>query len=127
MRPKKRILCVSESDDTCFLISNLLRQADYEVVTASGAEDAPGLIAAGRFCLYVLGKRYADRSPLALCRRIRERDASTPIIFYSGDASASSEQEALAAGAQAYILEPYLDELLETINLLFEEKTVAAD
>lgn len=127
MQPKKRILCVSKSDDTCFLISNLLRQADYEVVTASGVEDALGQIALGHFCLYVLGKRYADRSTLVLCRRIRERDASTPIIFYSGDSHASSEQEALAAGAQAYILEPYLNELLETINLLFEEKTVAAD
>ena len=127
MEPKKRILCVSESDDTCFLISNLLRQADYNVVAASGLEDALGLIASGRFSLYVLGKRYADRSTLILCRRIRERDAETPVIFYSGDAHAASEQEALAAGAQAYILEPYLNELLETINLLFEEKTVAAD
>lgn len=127
MQPKKRILCVSESDDTCFLISNLLRQADYEVVAASGVEDALGLIASGGFRLYVLGKRYADRSALVLCRRIRERDAATPVIFYSGDATASSEREALAAGAQAYILEPYLNELLETINLLFEEKAVAAD
>ncbi len=127
MEPKKRILCVSKSDDTCFLISNLLRQADYDVVTASGVEDALSLIASGSFCLYVLGKRYADRSPLILSRRIREFDSSTPIIFYSGDAHPSSEKEALAAGAQAYILEPYLNELLETIDLLFEEKTVAAD
>ena len=127
MEPKKRILCVSKSDDTCFLISNLLRQAGYEVITASGVEDALSLIASGRFCLYVLGKRYADRSTLILCRRIREFDFQTPIIFYSGDAHPSSEKEALAAGAQAYILEPYLNELLETIDLLFEEKAVAAD
>ena len=127
MEPKKRILCVSKSDDTCFLISNLLRQADYEVVTASGVEDALSLIASGRFCLYVLGKRYADRSTFILSRRIREFDFSTPIIFYSGDAHPSSEKEAFATGAQAYILEPYLNELLETIDLLFEEKTVAAD
>ena len=127
MEPKKRILCVSKSDDTCFLISNLLRQADYDVVAASGVEDALSLIAAGRFSLYVLGKRHADRSTLVLCRRIREFDSATPIIFYSGDAHSSSEQEAFAAGAQAFILEPYLNELLETIDLLFEEKTVAAD
>lgn len=127
MEPKKRILCVSKSDDTCFLISSLLRQAGYDVVAASGVEDALGLIASGRFALYVLGKRYADRSTLILCRRIRESDSATPVIFYSGDAHPSSEREALAAGAQAYILEPYLNELLETINLLFEEKTVAAD
>lgn len=127
MQPKKRILCVSKSDDTCFLISNLLRLADYEVVTASGVEDALRLIKLGHFCLYVLGKRYADCSTVILCRRIRETDSSTPIIFYSGDAHPSSEQQALAAGAQAYILEPYLNELLETIDLLFEEKTVAAD
>ncbi len=127
MQPKKRILCVSKSDDTCFLISNLLRQADYEVATAAGVEDALRLIASGDFSLYVLGKRYADRSTLSLCRRIRETDSSTPIIFYSGDAHPSSGQQALAAGAQAYILEPYLNELLETIDLLFEEKSVAAD
>ena len=127
MQPNKRILCVSKSEDTCFLISNLLRQADYDVVTARGVEDALKLIRSGGFSLYVLGKRYSDRSTIDLCWRIRESDAATPVIFYSGDAHASSEQEALAAGAQAYILEPYLNELLETIELLFEEKTVAAD
>lgn len=127
MRPLKRVLCVARNDDTCFLISNLLRQADYEVVTASSAEQALSLVGPGHFSLYVLGKRYSDRSMIDLCRRIRERDSQTPVIFYSGDAHPSSREEALAAGAQAYILEPYLNELLETVDLMFESKKMAAE
>lgn len=128
MPSNKNVLCVSESSDTCFLISNLLRQSDYEVTTACDMEDALRLVRAGRFCLYVLGKRYNDHSTVKLCRQIRELDSSTPIVFYAGDTYQSSRREALAAGAQAYILEPYLNELLETIDgLLDGDRKLAAN
>jgi DNA-binding response OmpR family regulator len=113
---KKSILCVNENSDTCFLISNLLRQFDYEITTASGVDDAQSLIRTGWFDLYVLGKKYNDNSTIDLCRWIREHDSSAPVVFYAGDTSQSSRREALAAGAAGYILEPYLNELLEAIN-----------
>ena len=52
--------------------------------------------------------------------RIRETDSSTPIVFYSGAALDSEREEALAAGAQAYLIKPLdVAALVETIkNLL---------
>ena len=127
MPSNKSILCVSESSDTCFLISNLLRQSDYSVTTACSAEDALRLIRDSHFDLYLLGKRYNDDSTINLCRQIREFDSLTPVVFYSGDTYTSSRQEALSAGAQAYILEPYLNELLEIIDSLFRSRKIAVN
>ncbi len=45
-------------------------------------------------------------SGVGLCKRIREFDPHTPIIFFSGAASQGDIDQALAAGAQAYITKP---------------------
>jgi len=41
-----------------------------------------------------------------LCRKLREFDASTPILFHSGAAFERDKQEAFAAGAQGYLVKP---------------------
>lgn len=73
---------------------------------AGTAAEALGLIAAGRFDLYLLDNWLPGGGGVGLCRRIRETDPSTPIVFYSGAALESEREEALAAGAQAYMVKP---------------------
>jgi DNA-binding response OmpR family regulator len=50
-----------------------------------------------------------------VCRRIRQFDATTPILFYSGAAYESDKQKGVAAGANAYVTKPDFDGLLETM------------
>jgi len=53
-----------------------------------------------------------------LCKRIKEFDAHTPIIFYSAAAFQADKDEALAAGAQAYVTKPSsVEELVDAIRL----------
>ncbi len=45
-------------------------------------------------------------SGLELCKRIRQFDSHTPIVFYSGDSDQSHKDEAFLAGAQGYVVKP---------------------
>lgn len=114
---KKRILCVDDDEDTCQMLCGLLGLVNCEVSTAGTAAEALEIIAGGGFDLYLLDNWLPGGSGAELCRKIRETDPSTPILFYSGAAFDAEREEALAAGAQAYLVKPGdLGLLVETVN-----------
>lgn len=103
---KPRVLYIEDHDDTRELVTLLLTQRDYEVIT--GATIAGGMALAGtqKFDLYLLDSWLPDGSGLELCQKIREFDQTTPILFYSAAAYASDHDLALQSGAQAYLIKP---------------------
>ena len=107
MQPRKqRILCVEDDSDICSMISSLLRLIGCEVITAENVPAAWDKISNESFDLYLLDNWLPGGSGLDLCKRIREIDSVTPIIFYSGAAYASDKDAAIKAGAQAYLVKP---------------------
>lgn len=101
------------------MLGALLGLIDCHVSTAETAHEALAMIAAESFDLYLLDNWLPGGGGVELCRKIRESDPSTPIVFYSGAAHESEREEALAAGAQAYLVKP--DDvaiLLETVRRL---------
>ena len=119
-RTKRRILCVDDNEDTCFMLTALLGQYEYEAITADSIGNALRLAENDQFDLYILDKRFEHGSGIDLCRTIREIDPATPILFYSGDAHYSDREEALKAGAQEYVAKPDIDKLLEAIQRLLQ-------
>jgi DNA-binding response OmpR family regulator len=116
---KKRILCVDDDEDTCAMLCALLGLVKCEVSTAGTAAEALEMIDGGGFDLYLLDNWLPGGSGAELCGKIREADPSTPVVFYSGAALDSEREEALAAGAQAYLVKPNdLGLLVETVNNL---------
>jgi len=76
-------------------------------------------IKTGWFDLYVLDSYLPNIDGFELCRRIREFDQRTPILFYSGAAQQSEIQKAIGAGANAYVIKPEIKQLLrKTTELL---------
>jgi DNA-binding response OmpR family regulator len=120
MQPTKRlILCVEDDDDTCSMLSALLGRVGYEVRTASGVAEGLRSAEGGGFDLYILDNWFADGTGLDLCRRIREFDGATPILFFSGLAQESDRRSGLDAGAQGYLVKPNdLEKLVETVTQL---------
>ena len=101
-RPKKkRILVVEDQDDE----RNLLRLAlgEYDVAAVGDYDTALRMAKRQYFDLYVLDNQIPGGTGIELCRRIREFDPNTSILFCSGRAHSS---EALGAGAQAYFAKP---------------------
>ena len=123
MSPTKcRVLCVDDHRDTSEMLQLLLSQEDYEVVTAAGVEEAIELAGTSSFDLYVLDKRLPDGSGLELCGRLHELTPGVPCIFYTGDAYEIHKQEALEAGADAYVAKPDIDALIQAVHHLLAER-----
>lgn len=123
---KCRILCIDDHDDTSEMLGLILSQEDYEVITARTAEAALQLAAGNQFDLYVMDKHLPDRSGLDLCSELNRVTPGVACLFYTGDAYAIHRSEALAAGADAYVVKPDIEGLIETVRQLLSEKECAA-
>jgi CheY-like chemotaxis protein len=98
-----RILYVEDHADTRDLVSYVLTGANYVVALAENPEQATLLAKIASFDLYLIDNWMPGMSRIDLCSRLREFDADTPILFYSGAAYEEDKRAALAAGAQGYL------------------------
>ncbi|HVG35307.1 MAG TPA: response regulator [Pyrinomonadaceae bacterium] len=120
---QKRVLCVEDDADTCSMLSSLLGLINCEVTSAGTAAEAREKIKADNFDLYILDNWLPGASGVELCLEIREHDSTTPIMFYSGAGYDSDREQAMNAGAQAYLVKPSdIANLLETAGQLLEGK-----
>jgi CheY-like chemotaxis protein len=123
---KCRILCVDDHEDTPEMLKLLLSESDYLVHSARNIEEAMELANAHEFDLYVLDKRLPDGTGLELCAMLNQLTPGVPCIFYTGDAYEIQRQEAMAAGAHAYVAKPNVEVLIETVHKLLSERECAA-
>ena len=119
------ILYVDDHEDSGEMLKLLLSPMNYQLQTAHTAQEALELAKSEKFDLYVLDKRLPDGSGLELCKRLTALTPGVPCIFYTGDAYETHRQEAVAAGADAYVPKPDVDQLLETVNYFLSQKECA--
>jgi DNA-binding response OmpR family regulator len=122
---KCRILCIDDHEDTSEMLKLLLVQEDYEVVTAVTMQEALQLANSEEFDLYVFDKHLPDGSGLELCTELTAATPQVPCIIYSGDAYELHRSEAMAAGADEYIVKPDIDGLIEGVRRLLSERACA--
>ena len=116
-----RVLYIEDHEDTRELVTLVLEQKSYEVVTGSTIKSGVDLAGSQDFDLYLLDSWLPDGSGLDLCRQIREFDKATPIVFYSAAAYEIDRAEALDSGAQAYLVKPSQpSELCSLVTSLIE-------
>ena len=121
-KSKSRILCVEDDEDTCELISFVLKQEGYEVEACSKT-DCLKLIHEEKFIAYILDNWFEGTSGVDICKEIRSFDLNVPIIFCSGEARQSEIDKALSAGANAYLIKPIdIEELTKTVTKLIKEQ-----
>ena len=80
-REKKRILFVENDEDAWELVT--LQLPGYKVVSARDFTEGLRLAKQGYFDFYILDNWLPDGTGVELCRRIREFDPHTPIVFFS--------------------------------------------
>ena len=116
-----RVLYVEDHEDTRELVTLVLEQRSYEVVTGSTIKTGLALARSQHFDLYLLDSWLPDGSGLDLCGRIREFDKATPILFYSAAAYEADKDLAMRCGAQAYLVKPsHPSELCDLVVSLIE-------
>ena len=115
----RRILYVEGWEDTLVAIAMRLRMIGFEVETARTLAEALELAKSARYDLFLLAGLLNDALGIELCKKIREFDHHTPILFFSVLAYKADREAALGAGAQEYLVKPNdIDRLEETIERL---------
>lgn len=123
---KCRILCVDDHEDTPEMLRLLLSEMGYLVHSAHNIEEAMELANTHEFDLYVLDKRLPDGTGLELCAMLNQITPGVPCIFYTGDTYEIQREEAMAAGADAFVAKPEVEVLIETVHKLLSERECAA-
>ena len=116
---------MDDHEDSGEMLKLLLSPMNYQVQVALSFEQALQLAQTEDFDLYVLDKRLPDGSGIELCKRLNEMRPSVPCIFYTGDTYELHRQEALSAGANAYVPKPDVEKLIDTVHKLLSERECA--
>ncbi len=118
------ILFAEDDPDTRQITVLLLKQQGFRVCVAEDATDLLNLAGLKSFDILLLDNWLPELTGVELCRRIREFDQTTPILFCSGVVTNPEIEAALAAGAQGYIAKPFdADDLIQTIRSLTNRST----
>jgi DNA-binding response OmpR family regulator len=78
-----RVLCVDENQDCRDMLSAVLSFWRIEARAVATAAQAWSSIQTERFDLYLLEASLPDLDGFELCRRMRDFDPHTPILFFS--------------------------------------------
>jgi len=119
-----RILCVEDDKDSREIMRALLRNADqnYSVMSVENGAEALELIAKNAFDLFILDIWLPGMDGFELCRRIREKGSTKPIIFFSAMVRPDDRKYGLAAGANEFLLKPNdLGIFADTVKRLLEK------
>jgi two-component system phosphate regulon response regulator PhoB len=117
-----QILYTEDHADTRELVAFVLTGCNCEVTLADSDVKALDLARTKQFDLYLIDNWIAGGSGIELCKKLREFDPITPVLFYSGAAYDSDKQEAFASGAQEYLIKPVdNDELVEAVFRLISK------
>lgn len=121
--PRAQVLCVDDDEDSREMLTTLLKFWRIETKAVGTAAEALSLIQAERFDLYLLDVWLPDLDGFELCRRMRDFDPHTPILFYSGAAFDVDKKRGIDAGANAYVIKPDVAGLLGRIKHFVSQAT----
>ncbi len=110
----ERILLVDDNAVNLKVTSALLTRESYEVVTATSAEQALGLLATFQPQLILTDIRLTGMDGLELARRVKSAPEwrTVPLIALTGMHSPEDERQALAAGCHAFLTKPVAPQVL---------------
>lgn len=107
-------------------ISNFLKQGleeeGYEIALAFNGSDGLLLAQTNNFDLILLDWMLPKLTGIEVCKAIREKNKSIPILFLTAKDTVQETIEGLKSGANDYIKKPFsFEELLERIKIHFRE------
>ncbi|MEO3753986.1 response regulator transcription factor [Streptomyces sp. B6B3] len=121
-----RLLLVEDDEHVAAALVAVLGRHGFEVVHASGGEEALGLLRERSFEVVLLDLGLPDVDGFEVCGRIR-RASSVPVIMVTARADVRSRIHGLNLGADDYVVKPYdTGELLARIHAV-SRRTVPAE
>ncbi|HEY2865909.1 MAG TPA: response regulator [Pyrinomonadaceae bacterium] len=119
----QRVLIVEDNRDSRDMVRTLLTSSldDVDVTAVETAAEALVLDAKSPFDLYVLDIWLPGMDGVSLCRRLRERGRTQPIVFFSAMVKPTDRHFVMAAGANEFLVKPKdIDLFLPTVEKLLD-------
>ena len=122
---KKRILLVDDDPDILKVNRVLLEREGYDVLTATGGEEAIELVKGGEVDLMVLDIMMPNVDGFEVCQRLKEDDSSVeiPVLMLTAKTELADKILGYFVGAADYLTKPYdKSALLEKVRNLLGER-----
>ena len=115
-----KVLIADDEEDLVDVLRDRLEAYGFTVITAGTGREAVEKLATEPVDGIFLDVKMPDLDGLAALDEIRRRDSQTPIIIVTASSDNNAAADALARGANAYVLKPFeWDELKATIEQLY--------
>lgn len=116
------ILIIEDEKGIIDFLKQGLEEEGFEVSFALNGTDGLNLALSKSFDLILLDWMLPKLSGLEVCKLIRKKNTTTPILFLTAKDTIQETIEGLRAGANDYIKKPFsFEELLERIKIHFRK------
>ena len=120
-----RILLIEDDPKAARLLAKGLREEGFVVDVAATGEGGEDRAAVDEYDAIVLDWLLPDKDGLAVCRALRAREVSTPILMLTARDSVADRVSGLSTGADDYLTKPFaFAEVLARIKALLRRSRV---
>jgi two-component system response regulator PilR (NtrC family) len=101
------VLVIDDEESVRETLRECFTNAGYDVVTASGGEDALSKFVPGRFDCIICDLFMPDKDGMEVLRMIRIQDSGVVFLMVTGYPSLDNAIQAMKEGASDYITKPF--------------------
>ena len=123
-----RILVVDDARATIEILQRNLSVRGYEVLAASSAIEAIGILESSQIDLVIADYKMPGVDGMHLTQHIRENFRGTEVVMITGYGSIAGAVNAMKAGADEYLAKPFTDEeLFDAVTRALRERAPRAE
>lgn len=120
-----RVLLVDDEVELAEPLQRLLTNQGYVVDIAHDGDRGLTLAQTGGYDLLILDWLMPKRSGVEICRELRQKGDSTPVLFLTAKDTLDDRVEGLDCGADDYLVKPFeLRELLARVRALLRRSPI---
>jgi len=123
-----RVLLIEDDRKAAKLLARGLQEEGFVIDVAVTGEDGEEQATVNEYDVIVLDWLLPGKDGLAVCRALRARDVSTPILMLTARDTLADRVNGLSIGADDYLTKPFaFAELLARVQALIRRATGAAE
>ncbi|MGH7461244.1 MAG: response regulator transcription factor [Longimicrobiales bacterium] len=114
-----RVLLVEDERELASVVEAGFRDHHIEVITADNFQDASRRASLSQYTVIIIDVMIPGGSGFELCRKLRERGDSTPVLMLTARATVEDRVTGLDSGADDYLTKPFaFQELVARVRAL---------
>ncbi|MGH2445667.1 MAG: sigma-54-dependent transcriptional regulator, partial [Candidatus Limnocylindria bacterium] len=125
---QRSVLVVDDDADIRSLLTDLLKDAGYKVMTAKTGAEALEAVAKALPDLVMMDVKLPDQDGLAVLKQLKREHDDLEVIVMTAFGGSSTAIKAMEHGAYDYVTKPFeIDDLLATLKRVFEHADMSSE